>query len=98
MNRAIAAAVLFAALLAAYAGPGSRADAQGSKTYTSTFPFGKGDTVRLQLHEDDRGGNQICAIDGFSGTFLICKSATDQPFAINLDKVYKATLTAKATQ
>jgi hypothetical protein len=92
MNRALTVAALVVGLLVGYAASGSRIDAQS--TASSTFPFTAGDTVKLLLEIQDRGGD-MCTIEGFSGPFVICKNENGLPFAFNLEKVFKATQIAK---
>jgi hypothetical protein len=92
MNRALTVAALVVGLLVGYAASASRIEAQG--TGSSTFPFMTGDTVKLLLEIEDRGG-EMCTIEGFRGTFVICKNENGLPFAFNLEKVFRATQVAK---
>jgi hypothetical protein len=91
INRAPAVAVLVVGLLVGYAAGGSRMEAQA--TESANFPFSTGDTVKFLFEVEDRGGGR-CIVEGFRGSFVICKSNNNLPSAFNLQTVMKVTLIA----
>ena len=92
MHRLLTVALLAGGLLAGYAaGGGGRTEAQSGH---ASFPFRTGDTVRLQLTPEDRGGSPACIVESVTDRFVICKGVNDLPVAYNFRKVIKVTRVA----
>jgi hypothetical protein len=92
MNRVLAGAVLVVGVLVGYAMGGGRTQAQGIES--ANFPFSAGDTVRFRFELEDRGTDR-CIIEGFRGSFVICKNDNNLPSAFNLQTVMKVTLISR---
>jgi hypothetical protein len=90
MNRAVVVAVLIGGLLVGYAAGGGRLEAQGPArgTVSADFPFAVGDTVRVLFEVEDRGSD-LCVINNFRGSFVMCKNDNGLEFAFNSLKVFK---------
>jgi hypothetical protein len=92
MNRVLAVAVLVVGVLVGYAAGSGRTEAQG--TESSNFPFSTGDKVRFLIEAPNRG-DESCIIEGFRGSFVICKNDNNLPSAFNLQTVMKVTLISR---